>query len=83
MKHTQEKAGVAVEILKLLENEPKITPALMEAMLPHSGGTIKAALHYLVSLGHVKTIARGLYVITDIGTCVLHHLSSQSSGGPE
>ena len=81
MKSTQAKTGVAVEILKLLDNEPKITPALMEAMLPYSGGTIKAALHYLSSLGHVSTIARGLYVITELGTCVLRQLSSQSSGG--
>lgn len=80
MKATETKTGVAVEILKLLEKEPKITPALMETMLPHyTRGSIKAALHYLTSLGHVSTLARGLYVITDLGKCVLRQLLDQSS----
>ena len=80
MKSTEEKTGVAVEILKLLQEEPKQSPAMMDSKLPHKIGSIKAALHYLTSLGHVSKLARGLYVISELGTCVLRHLLEQSEG---
>ena len=79
MKSTETKTGVAVEILKLLQEEAKQSPAMMDSKLPHSIGSIKVALHYLTSLGHVSKVARGLYVITEIGTCVLRQLLDQRS----
>ncbi len=83
MKPTQTKTGVAVEILKILNTDPKQSPEMLDHNLPYSRGSIKAALHYLSSLGHVSTVARGFYVITELGECVLRHLSSPSSGGTE
>ncbi len=78
MKYAKAGTGVAVEVLKLLDEETKQSPGMMDDKLPYAIGSIKAALHYLLSLGHVSRVARGLYVITELGTYVLHQLSRRS-----
>ena len=74
VKHiTNSQMGVSLEILKLLEHEPRQTPDFIETKLEYRISSVKTALVYLADMNLVKRVSHGLYVITELGKYVLHH----------
>ena len=59
--------GTSLEILKLLDSEPRHTIKSMMKKLDLSRSSIKLALLSMTNTRLVKTEAKGLYVITDLG----------------
>ena len=59
--------GTSLEILKLLDSEPRHTIKSMMKKLDLSRSSIKMALLSMTNTRLVKTEAKGLYVITDLG----------------
>ena len=64
--------GVALAILKLLENSPRQSPQSMAKTLPYGVSSVKSSLVTLLDLGHVNRLAHGLYEVTESGKDVLH-----------
>lgn len=64
--------GVALEILKFLENFPRQSPQSMAKALPYGVSSIKVSLVTLLDLGHVDRVVHGLYEIAESGKRVLH-----------
>ena len=62
-------ANKAMEVLKIIHRKPRVTPALIHSCL--KGATnypqVEQILRTLRETGQVKTISRGIYVITDKG----------------
>lgn len=69
--------GVALEILKLLEREPRQSPQTIALKIPNGLSSIKTALVTLSDTGLVIPIAHGVYEITDLGRLIL----KEKSGG--
>ena len=81
VKHiTNSQMGVCLEILNLLEKEPRQSPDLIEESLEYSLSSVSTALVYLKDMNLVKRVSRGLYIITDLGKYVLHHPLNDKGG---
>jgi len=74
--------GVALDILRVLEEESRQSPEMIKDSLPqYTIHYIKSALTYLTDLSHVRRVVRGLYEITELGKYVLHqNLNVQDLG---
>ena len=77
---TNTQMGVCLEILSLLEKEPRQSPDLIEERLEYSLSSVSTALVYLKDMSLVKRVSRGLYVITELGKYVLHHPLNVNGG---
>ena len=69
--------GPSLEILKLLNSEPRHTIKSMMKKLDLSRSSIKMALLSMTNTRLVKTEAKGLYVITDLGREVLRDAKNE------
>ena len=69
--------GTSLEILKLLDSEPRHTIKSMMKKLSLSRSSIKMALLSMTNTRLVKTEAKGLYVITDLGREVLRDAEAE------
>ena len=65
---------VAIEILRTIEQNPRITPAEISEKTGITGQYIRNTLATLLELKLLETPVRGIYVITDLGKYVLNHL---------
>ena len=66
--------GVALDVLKALEEESRQSPEMLDEKLPqYTLSYIKSSLTYLTEMSHVKRVVRGMYEITELGKYVLHH----------
>ena len=70
---TNTQMGVCLEVLKLLEEKPRLSPDLIEKSVKYSISSVRTALVYLKDMNHVARVSHGLYVITELGLYVLHH----------
>lgn len=66
---------VAVEILRTIEENPRITPLEISKKLGISLQYIRNTLRVLTELKLLETPVRGVYILTDIGKYVLKHVS--------
>ena len=70
--------GTSLEILKLLNSEPRHSIISMMEKLDLSRSSIKMALLSMTNTRLVKTEAKGLYVITDLGREVLKDAEAET-----
>lgn len=63
--------GVALEILKILREEPRHTSGTLQKRLNVSRSSVKIALMTLADVGLVTQEVRGVYGITPLGREVL------------
>ena len=63
--------ALVIEIMRLLDKEPRQTPQLISEKLGKPISSVKSALKYLYELKHVKRVSHGLYEITELGEYVL------------
>jgi predicted transcriptional regulator len=61
----------AIDILKVIEQNPRITPTEISQLLKVSAQHVRNILTVLAELGLVQTPARGVYVITNLGKHLL------------
>ena len=64
----------AVEILKLLREMPRLSPALIAERLGITPGVVRNVLMILSELQLVETPSRGIYQITSLGEHMLDAL---------
>jgi Mn-dependent DtxR family transcriptional regulator len=62
---------IAIDILKLLNEKPRVSPIMIAKTLRTSEQYVRNVLIVLSELKLVSTPARGIYEITDIGKVVL------------
>ena len=67
----------AIEILKTIEHNPRITPLEISKILNVSSQYVRNILTVLMELKLVETPARGVYIITGLGRKVLKELQNQ------
>ncbi|MDW8022787.1 MAG: winged helix-turn-helix transcriptional regulator [Nitrososphaerota archaeon] len=65
---------VAIEILKTIEQNPRITPLEMSKKLGINLQYIRNTLRTLTELKLVETPARGVYVLTELGRYILKQI---------
>jgi len=68
---------VAKEILKIIAENPRITPFEISKKAEMSAQYTRNTLRVLTELQLVKTPVRGVYLITDLGKCLLSHLDKE------
>lgn len=64
---------VAIEILKIVQENPRITPAEISQKMGISVQYTRNTLRVLSELELVATAVRGIYLITDLGKTVLEY----------
>jgi len=64
----------AIEILKTIEHNPRITPLEISKILNVSSQHVRNILTVLMELKLVETPARGVYIITELGRNVLKEI---------
>jgi Mn-dependent DtxR family transcriptional regulator len=74
-----DKLGVAVEILELLEQRPRLNVELISRRVPVSRRYVKDALTHLVGLGLIVRISRGMYELSPLGRKLLEQLRSEAN----
>lgn len=62
---------VAIELLQIIKETPRITPTEMGGKLRFTTQYVRNTLRVLGELNLVKTPVRGSYIITDLGVHVL------------
>jgi len=67
----------AIEILKTIEHNPRITPLEISKILNVSSQHVRNILTVLMELKLVETPARGVYIITELGRNVLKEIQNQ------
>lgn len=67
---------VAVEILKIVEQNPRITPLEISKKLGISLQYIRNTLRTLTELKLLETPVRGVYVLTELGKHILKQISN-------
>lgn len=66
--------GIAMDILRVLEETPRLSPEIINEKLPqYTIAYLKSTLTYLTDQHQVSRIVRGIYEITELGKYVLHH----------
>jgi Mn-dependent DtxR family transcriptional regulator len=70
---------VAVDILKIVEQNPRITPIEISKKLKTSAQYVRNTLRTLTELGLVETPVRGVYILTSLGKQVLFHVTQKDS----
>jgi len=65
---------VAIEILKSIEQNPRITPAEISEKTGITAQYIRNTLGILIELKLVETAVRGIYIITDLGKYILNQV---------
>ena len=70
---------VAIDILKAIEQTPRITPLEISKKLKISTQYIRNILAILTELGLVETPARGVYVLTNLGKQVLEQTAKKGN----
>jgi len=73
---------VAIDILKAVEQTPRITPLEISKKLKISTQYIRNILVILVELGLVETPARGVYILTNLGKQVLEQATKKEINEP-
>lgn len=68
---------VALEALKLVKENPRLTPAEISNRIKKSPQYTRNVLAVLQELGLVTTPVRGVYLITELGKSVLKESSRQ------
>ena len=63
---------IAIEILRVIEQNPRITPLEISRKLKVSTQYVRNTVRILTELGLVETPVRGVYVVTDLGKYVLN-----------
>jgi len=63
---------IAIEILRVIEQNPRITPLEISRKLTISTQYVRNTVRILTELGLVETPVRGVYVVTDLGKYVLN-----------
>ena len=63
---------VALKILKLLNEKPRLSPTLIASELKTSIQQVRNVLLVLSELKLVKTPSRGIYEVTELGKYVLN-----------
>ena len=66
---------VALDIMKVIEQTPRITPLEISKRLKISTQYVRNVLPILAELGLVETPARGIYTLTDLGKYVLEQVT--------
>ena len=69
---------IALDILRILEKEPRQTPQILHEKLDVSLSGIKSTLGNLHELKLVSRQARGLYMISALGKHVLENCKDQN-----
>jgi predicted transcriptional regulator len=68
---------VAVEVLKTINDNPRITPLEIAEQIQTSAQYVRNTLRVLTELRLVETPVRGVYLITVFGKNVLDRLSNE------
>lgn len=68
---------VALDIMKAIEQTPRITPLEISKRLKISTQYVRNVLSILAELGLVETPARGIYTLTDLGKYVLEQVTKR------
>ena len=67
----------AIEILKTIERNPRITPLEVSKILNVSSQYVRNILTVLMELKLVETPVRGVYIITELGRNLLKEIQNQ------
>ena len=67
---------VAVEVLKTISDNPRITPLEIAKVIKTSAQYVRNTLRVLTELNLVETPVRGVYLITVFGKEVLNRLET-------
>jgi len=68
---------VAIEILKAIKENPRITPMEISGKIQASAQYTRNTLRVLTELRLVETPVRGVYLITELGNYVLKYLKKE------
>jgi len=71
MKHTDIQYMVALDILRKIQETPRISPLEISADIGVSTQYIRNIMRMLYELKLVETPVRGAYIITDLGNHIL------------
>jgi len=75
------KTLIAKEVLRIIKENPRITPSEMADKIDVTAQYVRNTLGTLAELNLVETPVRGVYLITELGDYVLSYLEKEKSQG--